>query len=129
MKIIITTALCPHHVMSTVQLITNILVLQTFYTGYGPAKKKKPEDPDRLTLTRELHSVKKDLEAARRANVKLEKELAEKEKEKAREASKVETHKVLLILINFCICRQGVTRANSRRQRGKTVMRPLSCRR
>ena len=55
----------------------------------SPKVKKRPEDPDRLTLTRELQSVKKDLEAARRANVKLEKELAEKERAHAREMNKV----------------------------------------
>jgi len=54
----------------------------------SPKVKKRPEDPDRLTLTREVQSVKKDLEAARRANVKLEKELAEKERALARELSK-----------------------------------------
>ena len=50
----------------------------------SPTVKKRPEDPDRLSLTRELHSVKKDLEAARKANIKLEKENREKEKERER---------------------------------------------
>ena len=55
----------------------------------SPKVKKRPEDPDRLTLNRELQSIKKDLDAARRANVKLEKELAEKERALSREMNKV----------------------------------------
>merc|ERR1712183_1227424 len=49
-------------------------VAQTKKGGIKRKVKKKAEDPDRLTLTRELQSVKKDLDAARRANVKPEKE-------------------------------------------------------
>ena len=47
--------------MSTVQLITNILVLQTFYTGYGPAKKKKPEDPQSIDIQAFVYLIDKNM--------------------------------------------------------------------
>ena len=86
----------------------------------SPKAKKRPDDPDRLTLTRELQSVKKDLEAARRANVKLEKELAEKERAQAREMNKVWERAGQYL--EFCFSQIFIfSLEGSRRTRGRAV--------
>ena len=64
------------------RLNKEVLILQKSNEMNPPKKKKQQHNTDDDSIQKELQSVKKDLDAARRANSKLEKELIDINKQK-----------------------------------------------